>query len=274
MLQKAEMKHPLSPGHLNEFWVLVNSQQSCKSLQGVRLLRQLSHELLLKRLISHSDGYNSDTRRAGGGNELKSDRLDQVKLFFGRQSRSQSVCGNHQLQTRATMCRQVLLALSQRPARLCFATRYKVTNTNKLVRSEAKPVCGTASEVRSVQNMVPPAGAVTQGPADQRAAAEDAKWGIGSILRMLAVFWLIKQFFGGSSKSTPSNAVRTDYYWPKFNKSESVDFFLFGSDSTSFSDVSDASKLIWTETHVPLAASSDLSTEYLYRPSKVLCLHP
>lgn len=142
------------------------------------------------------------------------------------------------------------------------------------MRSEAKQVCGTASEVRSVHNMAPPADAVTQGPADQRPAAEDAKWGIGSILRMLAIFWLIKTFFGGSSKSTPSNAVRTDYYWPKFNKSESVDFFLFGSDSSRFTDVSDASKLIWTETDVPLAASSDLSTEYLYRPSKVLCLHP
>ena len=112
MLQKAEMKHPLSPGHLNEFRILVNSQQSCKSLQGVRLLRQLNHELLLKRIISHSDGYNSDARRAGGGNELKSDRLDQVKLFFGRQSRSQSVCGNHQLQTRATMCRSVACAVA------------------------------------------------------------------------------------------------------------------------------------------------------------------
>lgn len=155
-------------------------------------------------------------------------------------------------------------------AALCFA--HEVTNTNKLMRSEAKPVCGTASEVRSVQNMAPPSGAVTQGPAHQRPAAEDAKWGIGSILRMLAIFWLIKSFFGGSSKSTPSNAVRTDYYWPKFNKSESVDFFLFGSDSSRFTDVSDASKLIWTETNVPLAASSDLSTEYLYRPSKVLCL--
>ncbi len=142
------------------------------------------------------------------------------------------------------------------------------------MRSEAKPVCGTASEVRSVQNMAPPAGAVTQGAADQRPAAEDAKWGIGSILRMLAIFWLIKTFFGGSSKSTPSNAVRTDYYWPKFNKTESVDFLLFGSDSSRFTDVSDASKLIWTETNVPLAASSDLSTEYLYRPSKVLFLHP
>ncbi len=268
------MKHPLSPGHLNEFWILVNSQQSCKSLQGVRLLRHLSHELLSKRIISHSDGYNSDKSGAGGGNELKSDRLDQGMLFFGRLSRNQRVCRNLRFQTRATMCRQTLLGLSQRPARLCFATRHKVTKTNKLVRSEAKPACGTASEVRSVQNMVPPAGAVTQGPADQRAGVEDAKWGIGSILRMLAVFWLIKQFFGGSSNSTPSNAVRTDYYWPKFNKSESVDFFLFGSDSSRFTDVSDASKLIWTETNVPLAASSDLSTEYLYRPSKVLCLHP
>ena len=144
MLQKAEMKHPLSPGHLNEFWILVNSQQSCKSLQGLRLLRQLSHELLLKRIISHGDGYNSDKSRAGGGNELKSDRADQVKLFCGRQSRSQRVCRNLALQTRATMCRQALLVLSQRPAGLCSATRHEVTNTNKLVRSEAKPVCGTA----------------------------------------------------------------------------------------------------------------------------------
>lgn len=86
---------------------------------------------------------------------------------------------------------------------------------------------------------------------------------------MLAIFWLVKSFFGGSSNKTPSNAVRTDYWWPKFNKSESVDFFLYGSDSSRFTDVSDTSKLIWTETNLPLASSSDLSTEYLYRPSKV-----
>ncbi len=101
------MRHPLSPEHLNEFWILVNSQQSCKSLQGVRVLRQLSHELLLKRIISHSDGQSSDKSRAGGGNELKSDRSDQVKLFFGCQSRGSRVRWNPDMQTRARMRRQL-----------------------------------------------------------------------------------------------------------------------------------------------------------------------
>ncbi len=120
--------------------------------------------------------------------------------------------------------------------------------------------------------MVPPTAPVAQAPGAERAAGEDTKWGIGSILRMLAIFWLVKSFFGGSS-GTPKHAVRTDYYWPKFNKSESVDFFLFGSDSSRFTDVSDTSKLIWTETNLPLASNkADLSTEYLYRPSKVPCL--
>lgn len=114
-----------------------------------------------------------------------------------------------------------------------------------------------------------PTAAVAQAPGPQRARAEDTKWGIGNMLRLLAVVWLIKSFFSGSS-ATPKNAIRTDYYWPKFNKSESVDFFLFGSDSSRFTDVSDTSKLIWTETNVPLAANSDLTHEYTYRPSKVL----
>lgn len=85
---------------------------------------------------------------------------------------------------------------------------------------------------------------------------------------MLAIFWVIKSFFGGSG-GPPKNAVRTDYYWPKFNRSESVDFYLYGSDSPSFQDVSDSSKLIWSETGVPLATSSDMSKQYTYHPSKV-----
>ena len=86
---------------------------------------------------------------------------------------------------------------------------------------------------------------------------------------MLAVFWFVKSFFGGSG-GTPKNAVRNDYYWPKFNKSESVDFFLYGSESSGFTDVSDASKLIWSEKDLPLAATSEKSIDYSYRPSKVL----
>ncbi|KAL3148018.1 hypothetical protein ABBQ38_014310 [Trebouxia sp. C0009 RCD-2024] len=84
---------------------------------------------------------------------------------------------------------------------------------------------------------------------------------------MLAIFWVIKQFFGGAG-GPPKSAVRSDYYWPKFNRSESVDFYLYGSDSAGFLDVADTSKLIWSETDVPLATTPDLSTQYMYHPSK------
>ena len=91
---------------------------------------------------------------------------------------------------------------------------------------------------------------------------------ISSILRMLAIFWVIKQFFGGAG-GPPKSAVRSDYYWPKFNRSESVDFYLYGSDSAGFHDVADTSKLIWSEANVPLATTPDLTTQYMYHPSKV-----
>lgn len=85
---------------------------------------------------------------------------------------------------------------------------------------------------------------------------------------MLAIFWMIKQFIGGAG-GPPKSAVRTDYYWPKFNRSESVDFYLYGSESAGFHDVTDTSKLIWSEANVPLATALDLSTQYMYHPSKV-----
>ena len=124
--------------------------------------------------------------------------------------------------------------------------------------------------------MVPPPGnAVANGADSQRdqGAQQGFSSSIGSVLRMLAIFWVIKSLFGGSG-GPPKNAVRTDYYWPKFNRSESVDFYLYGSDSPSFQDVSDTTKLIWSEANVPLATTSDLSTQYLYHPSKVcaVCL--
>lgn len=124
--------------------------------------------------------------------------------------------------------------------------------------------------------MVPPAGiSVAQTPnAPQAQPAQQSFFtgSIGSILRMLAIFWVIKQFFGGAG-GPPKNALRNDYYWPKFNRSESVDFYLYGSDNAGFQDVADTSKLIWSETNVPLATTPDLSTQYMYHPSKVyMCL--
>lgn len=120
--------------------------------------------------------------------------------------------------------------------------------------------------------MVPPAGtSVAQAPnGEQEPPAQQGFFGggVGSILRMLAIFWMIKQFFGAGG-GPPKSAVRTDYYWPKFNRSESVDFYLYGSDSAGFYDVTDTSKLIWSEANVPLATTTDLSTQYMYHPSKV-----
>lgn len=120
--------------------------------------------------------------------------------------------------------------------------------------------------------MVPPAG-TTSAPApngQQETPAQQGFFGggVGSILRMLAIFWMIKQFFG-SGGGPPKSAVRTDYFWPKFNRSESVDFYLYGSESAGFYDVTDTSKLIWSEANVPLATTSDLTTQYMYHPSKV-----
>lgn len=120
--------------------------------------------------------------------------------------------------------------------------------------------------------MVPPSGtAVAQAPGRQQETPAQQGFfggGVGSILRMLAIFWVIKQFIGGAG-GPPKSAVRTDYYWPKFNRSESVDFYLYGSDSAGFHDVTDTSKLIWSEANVPLATTPDLSTQYIYHPSKV-----
>lgn len=116
--------------------------------------------------------------------------------------------------------------------------------------------------------MAPPRPAAVGQAASDNPRAEDTKWGIGSVLRMIAIFWLVKSFFGGSS-APPKNAVRSDYYWPKFNRSEAVDFFLYASESPSFSDVSDTSKLLWAKKRIPLATNSESLLNYLYRPSQV-----
>ena len=108
----------------------------------------------------------------------------------------------------------------------------------------------------------------------QNAGGQNASgFGIGSILRLLVVFWLVKNFFGGS-KGPPANAPRSDFFWPKFNRSESVDFFLYMSENSVFNDVRDTSKLIWSETNLPLATNADASTTYTYQPSQVwYCKH-
>ena len=126
--------------------------------------------------------------------------------------------------------------------------------------------------VAHVAQMAPPRAAAVAQPGAEAPRAEDTKWGIGTVLRMLAIYCLVKSFFGGSS-SPPKNAARSDYYWPKFNRSESVDFYLYGSESASFTDVSDQSKLIWTQRSVPLATNQETSLQYQYHPSKVICDH-
>lgn len=111
------------------------------------------------------------------------------------------------------------------------------------------------------------------GQAGQNAGTQSASSAVGGILRMLVVFWLVKSFFGGS-KGPPANAPRSDFFWPKFNRSEPVDFFLYLSESSSFQDVSDKSKLVWSQTDIPLATNADISTTYVYRPSEVrACIH-
>lgn len=107
-----------------------------------------------------------------------------------------------------------------------------------------------------------------QGQDQQNAGTQSVSSAVGGILRMLVVFWLVKSFFGGS-KGPPANAPRSDYFWPKFNRSEPVDFFLFASESSTFHDVLDTNKLVWTQTNVALATNADISTTYVYYPSKV-----
>ena len=138
--------------------------------------------------------------------------------------------------------------------------------------SEVLPVACGNKLVNGLLDMVPPAGtSVAQAPNGQQEAPAQQGFfggGVGSILRMLAIFWMIKQFFGGGG-GPPKSAVRTDYYWPKFNRSDSVDFYLYGSESAGFNDVTDTSNLIWSEANVPLATTPDLSKRYTYHPSKV-----
>ena len=97
--------------------------------------------------------------------------------------------------------------------------------------------------------------------------AQNGGFGIGGIVRVLVVVWLVKSFFGGSS-GPPKNAPRHEFYWPKFNRSESVDFFLYLSESPGFNHVVDTNKLVWTEENVALATEADRTLSHLYHPSK------
>ena len=118
----------------------------------------------------------------------------------------------------------------------------------------------------------PVAAVAPRQPGQQNQPAQNGGFGLGGILRLLVVFWLIKSFFGGS-RGPPANAPRHDFYWPKFNRSEPIDFSLYLSESAYFNDVLDTSKLIWAEQSVALATEADRTLSYLYRPSKASLGH-
>ena len=110
-----------------------------------------------------------------------------------------------------------------------------------------------------------------QGRDGGNAGTQNASSMVGGIIRMLVVFWLVKSFFGGS-KGPPANAPRSDFFWPKFSRSEPIDFYLYTADSSSVN--SETTKPIWSETGVPLATNTELTKTYVYHPSQVRCCIP
>ena len=94
---------------------------------------------------------------------------------------------------------------------------------------------------------------------------------IFGILRMIAMWYMFKTFFGGGQQK---KLTREELFAPHFPKGTSLDMSVFLSESPSFSDFS-GSKPLWQETDIQLGLAGQRSLNVTYRPSQVspLSLH-
>ena len=88
---------------------------------------------------------------------------------------------------------------------------------------------------------------------------------IFGILRMIAMWYMFKTFFGGGSQKKLS---REEMFAPHFPKGTSLDMSVYLSESPHFRDFS-GSKPIWQEADVQLGLAAERKLNITYQPSQV-----
>ena len=109
----------------------------------------------------------------------------------------------------------------------------------------------------------PVAGQAAGGQAQQPAKSN----ALMGIVRMIAMWYMFKTFFGGGAKKPLD---RQEVLVPQYPKGSSFDMALFLSEQPNFSSFSDASALVWQQRDIAFGTDGPRSYNYTYYPSKVL----
>ncbi|GFH23635.1 uncharacterized protein HaLaN_21276 [Haematococcus lacustris] len=92
---------------------------------------------------------------------------------------------------------------------------------------------------------------------------------VGMVLRMVFMWWLMSWFKGAKNPQQGAKLDPVSYSFPKFNKGELVDCYVFLTETASVRGGHyDLADLIWSETSVALAAQDPRNISYVYEPSK------
>ena len=86
------------------------------------------------------------------------------------------------------------------------------------------------------------------------------------ILRMIAMWYMFKTFFGGSSKKP---LTREELFMPQYAKGTPFDMSLFLTETPSISKFSDSEALIWQEKDIVYGTDPNRVFNYTYTPTKV-----
>ena len=89
---------------------------------------------------------------------------------------------------------------------------------------------------------------------------------IFGILRMIAMWYMFKTFFGGGQQKKLS---REEMFAPHFPKGTSLDMSVYLSESPYFRDFS-GSQPIWQEADVQLGLAAERKLNVTYHPSQVM----
>ena len=107
--------------------------------------------------------------------------------------------------------------------------------------------------------------AATTGGGEGQQPAQQKSNPIFGILRMIAMWYMFKTFFGGGQQK---KLTREEVFAPHFPKGTSLDMSVFLSESPSFGDFS-GSKPVWQKTDIQLGLAGERSVNVTYRPSQV-----
>jgi hypothetical protein len=86
------------------------------------------------------------------------------------------------------------------------------------------------------------------------------------IIRMIAMWYMFKTFFGGGAKKP---LTREELLVPQYPKGSSFDMSLFLSEQPNFSSFGDAKALVWQERDITYGTDGPRAYNYTYAPSKV-----